>query len=318
MVELRRYTDNFRSEWNNLVELSINGTFLHKRQFIDYHGGRFADFSLMAFSEERLVAVFPAEVEQKTFYSHRGLSYGSWIFALGIESEMIRAIILEGFAYLRYAGIDSLYIRSIPAFYFASDYHIIRDIYRSFGTVVATKTFQTLSQPFSWQDRGRRWGLQKALKSGLSVSADSSHLDDFWEKVLSPNLWERHQVNPVHSLSEMRSLMAAFPSEIKLYTIIQDKDVLAGVLVFETKQVAHAQYIANGPSGRRLRALDLLMHHLLTKIYSGIAYFSLGISDEPKSGAKNAGLYDWKKSLGANDFVESDFQFQIKLSSPDA
>lgn len=312
MVEIRRYTEEFRAEWDNLVEESINGTFLHKRDFMEYHGERFADYSLVAFVAGKLVAVLPAETENGKVFSHRGLSYGGWVFGLGIDMETVRALVLEGFDFLKQRGIENLYIRSIPAFYYSDHYSAIQYLYQKHGRKLASKTFQTIVAPFTWKDKGRRWGLHKALCSGMQVSDDARYLEEFWNEVLSPNLWMRHQVKPVHSLAEMQTLMVRFPDQIKLYTAVMEGEVMAGVLVFCTKRGIHAQYIANGPKGRQLRALDLLMHHLMFVAYADIAFLSLGISNEPLIGKINRGLYAWKRSLGAIDFEEWDYEFQLQ------
>jgi hypothetical protein len=221
-------------------------------------------------------------------------------------------VVLEGFDFIKEGGFESLYIRSIPAFYFTEHFSAVQAIYRQFGIKTASKTFQTIIPPFAWKDKGRRWGLHKAQRSCMQVSDDARYLGEFWDKVLCPNLWMRHQAKPVHSLAEIQTLMARFPHEIKLYTAVLEGEVLAGVLVFSLKRGIHTQYIANGPKGRALMALDLLMHHLMFEEYADIAFFSLGISNEPSTGAINRGLYAWKRSLGAIDFEESDYVFQFK------
>ena len=279
---------------------------------MEYHGERFADYSLLALAAGKLVAVLPAETENGKVFSHRGLSYGGWVFGLGVDVEMVRAVVLEGFNFLKEVGFESLYIRSIPAFFFTEHFSAVQAIYRQFGTKTASKTFQTIVPPFIWKDKGRRWGLHKAQRSGMQVSNDARYLEEFWDKVLCPNLWTRHQAKPVHSLAEMQNLMARFPNEIKLYTAVLAGEVLAGVLVFCMKRGIHTQYIANGPKGRAFMALDLLMHHLVFAAYGDTPFLSLGISNEPKTGEINRGLYDWKRSLGAIDFEESDYVFQFK------
>lgn len=312
MVEIRKYSEAFRTDWDRLVEESINGTFLHKRDFMEYHGARFADYSVLALAAGKLVAVLPAETENGKVSSHRGLSYGGWVFGLGIDSETVRAVVLEGFNFLKEGGFESLYIRSIPAFYFTEHFSAVQAIYRQFGIKTASKTFQTIVPPFTWKDKGRRWGLHKAQRAGLELSHDARFLPEYWEKVLSPNLWKRHQAKPVHSMSDISYLMDRFPGEIKLYTVLMEGEVVAGVLVFCTKRVIHTQYIANGPKGREFMALDRLMHHLLFDVFANIPFFSLGISNEPQTGEINQGLYAWKRSLGAIDFEEWDYEFRLQ------
>ena len=50
MIEIRRYSDTDKPIWDDFVKRSKNATFLHLRDYMDYHADRFADFSLMAFN----------------------------------------------------------------------------------------------------------------------------------------------------------------------------------------------------------------------------------------------------------------------------
>ena len=40
---VKRYTAGQQAEWDSFVDISRNGTFLHKRGYMDYHAHRFAD-----------------------------------------------------------------------------------------------------------------------------------------------------------------------------------------------------------------------------------------------------------------------------------
>ena len=56
MITIRRYTSIDKPLWDGFVALSKNATFLHYRDYMDYHSDRFHDFSLMAFDGGRLLA----------------------------------------------------------------------------------------------------------------------------------------------------------------------------------------------------------------------------------------------------------------------
>ena len=77
MITVEQYSAHMAQRWDEAVSSSRNGTFLHLRGYMDYHSDRFADFSLMACDEGRVVAVMPACREGDTLYSHRGLA-GLW------------------------------------------------------------------------------------------------------------------------------------------------------------------------------------------------------------------------------------------------
>ncbi|MDE6285663.1 MAG: GNAT family N-acetyltransferase, partial [Muribaculaceae bacterium] len=81
-MTIERYTPAHAAEWDAFVEASRNGTFLHRRGYMDYHAHRFADHSLMARDHAgRLLAVLPAHASGTVLASHNGLSYGGWLMA---------------------------------------------------------------------------------------------------------------------------------------------------------------------------------------------------------------------------------------------
>ena len=55
------------------------------RKFIGYHGDRFKDASLLVYKNEKLIAVFPANSDGQTIYSHQGLSYGGLVLPKHIK-----------------------------------------------------------------------------------------------------------------------------------------------------------------------------------------------------------------------------------------
>lgn len=72
-------------EWNHFVEQSDNGTIFHRRDFLSYHPPeRFKDNSLVFLKGEKIFTLFPAaDVElngERILYSHRGASYGSFVY----------------------------------------------------------------------------------------------------------------------------------------------------------------------------------------------------------------------------------------------
>ena len=79
-VAVRRYREQDAEAWGTLTAESWNGTFLHQRRFIAYHGERFQDLSLIAEDDRgRIIGVLPAALHPErtgTVVSHPGLTYG--------------------------------------------------------------------------------------------------------------------------------------------------------------------------------------------------------------------------------------------------
>jgi hypothetical protein len=63
-VAVRGFEERNAETWDELVARSWNGTFLHERRFISYHGERFKDVSLIIEDERgRILGVFPAALD---------------------------------------------------------------------------------------------------------------------------------------------------------------------------------------------------------------------------------------------------------------
>ena len=73
------YNQELKNEWDKFVDNSKNGTFMLKRDYMDYHSDRFQDFSLMFYEDNKLIAVMPASVHGDEVRSHGGLTYGGII-----------------------------------------------------------------------------------------------------------------------------------------------------------------------------------------------------------------------------------------------
>src|SRR5215212_8565992 len=79
-ITVRRYRKQDAETWDKLTAESRNGTFLHQRRFLGYHGSRFQDLSLVVEGDRgRIIGVFPAALDPgctNTVVSHPGLTYG--------------------------------------------------------------------------------------------------------------------------------------------------------------------------------------------------------------------------------------------------
>lgn len=64
------------------IATATNATFLHNRDYMEYHSDRFEDFSLMAYdNHSHLIGVLPANRTNNELWSHQGLTYGGWLMA---------------------------------------------------------------------------------------------------------------------------------------------------------------------------------------------------------------------------------------------
>lgn len=212
LIEVKTYEKSHLKDWNRVLDNSINGTFLHRREFMEYHGDRFEDASLILYNDDRPIAIFPAEREGSKVYSHRGLTYAGWILTEDLNKDQVSAIITETLGYFKNKGITELSVRMVPDFFAVGpqeDLKSVLDDLRFEVEFIAVHHCTKL--PYLIRNKGKKWGRNKAKKHGLIIEL-SDELEHFWEKVLVPNLWERHHVVPTHSFKEIAMLKSKFPN----------------------------------------------------------------------------------------------------------
>ena len=105
-----------------------------------------------------------------------------------------------------------------------------------------------------------------------------------------PNLDNKHDVKPVHSLDEIQLLKSRFPKQIRQFNVYHNDTIVAGTTIFETKYVAHSQYISGNADKNTLGSLDFLHHYLLEEVFADKKYFNFGISNENNGQNINEGL----------------------------
>lgn len=308
-----RYDPSLRGEWDRFVAASRNGTFLFMRDYMDYHSDRFSDCSWMAYKENRLMALLPANITPGGMLcSHGGLTYGGWVLPV---SHLDGAGLLEIFGAAcdawRTEGIKALDYRPVPYIYCSRPSQ--EDEYALFrlgGRLYECNLSATidLRRPVSLNKQQRRH-LAGTAKLPLSIG-EMSDIAPFME-MLGDCLRERHDTKPVHTVGEMRLLADRFPDNIRFFATWLDGEPHAAVCVYDTGMTAHAQYIATTPRGRELNLLTPLFHWLITERYSSRDYFDFGISNEDHGRYLNAGLLRQKYSYGATGTVYTRYRLEL-------
>lgn len=312
MLEIIRYSDGRRDEWNSFLPNSRNGLFMFHRDYVEYHSDRFIDHSLMIYEGKQLVALLPANLEEKALASHSGLTFGGFI----TNREMTVPTMLEIFDqlmhYLTAQSINRLIYKCIPYIYHSipaeeDRYALFRKGARLFRRDVTSAVL--LSEKVRFQEIRRR-----CIKKAKSASLQVKKVDDFksyWD-ILQANLAEKYGRKPVHSLPEIQYLHGKFPDNIKLFASYQGDAMLAGVVVYESKNVAHAQYIGSSEESRRIGALDAVFAYLIEEYYQDRRYFDFGISTENEGRYLNEGLIFFKEGFGARAVVHDFYEVDVR------
>ena len=312
MFEVRRYTSDKASEWNQFVAQSKNGTFLFDRRFMDYHADRFEDCSLMIYRCGALYALLPANIKNGILTSHGGLTYGGMVMSDKCSAKGVQQAFTAINDFLRSMGISKVIYKAVPWIYHQQPAEedlfaltsicearlIIRDI--------SSAIISDCKMPFT---ESRLSGIRKARRKGLEVR-ESTDFATFWQ-ILNDNLTSKYGVRPVHSAAELELLHGRFPEQIKLYMVFDGETPLGGTILFLTPQVLHTQYISATQEGKACGAIDLLFDHLIHQVYSDYRYIDFGKSTSSDSADLNEQLIFQKEGFGARAVCYDTYEWTL-------
>lgn len=308
--QVRLYQPQDFDLWNAFVSVAKNATFLFHRNFMEYHIDRFNDYSLLVFEEDKLVALLPANRVGTTVFSHQGLSYGGVIVKDDIRIKEYVTVFKVLLQFLETNGIQTFELKALPKIYNATLADEIE--YVSFlmqSELFRTDVYLVMDMDKKYEpNRNRKRALKVASELGIEIKEEEDY-SCFWKTILTPNLNERFQVNPVHSIDEIQQLARRFPNHIKLFNAYQNNDLKAGVVLFLTDTVAHFQYSSGGTDRNDTAALDVLFDFIIKK-YAHKKYVSFGSSSEQNGLQLNDGLAYWKESFGAKTTVQNFLRFK--------
>jgi hypothetical protein len=304
------YEDSLRADWDALVRGARARHFLFERGYMGYHADRFEDASLLLARKGRLVAALPASRHGGEVRSHGGLTFGGLL--AGEELTAARAVeaLACALGAWRAAGARSVAWKPVPHIYHLLPaeeelFALVAHGARLAGRDVSCALPRGGGAPYSEE---RRRAVRRGTSNGLVVGRS-----DAFEEFMAMErdvLVARHGVEPVHTPAEMRLLAERFPEQIKLYEAREAGELVAGVVVYETPAVAHAQYIGASEQGRALRAGDAVLHHLLTEAYPDKPWFDFGISNE-RDGRLNEGLARNKEGFGGRAVVHDRYVLEL-------
>jgi len=313
-VRLVGYTPADHARWNDFLQTSKNGTFLFRREYMDYHADRFPDASrLVLDGDGRLIALLPATRQEATatLASHAGLTYGGFVVDASMTTAVMLSLFEAALGVLRAEGIATIAYTTIPHIYHQLPAEEDRYALFRFGARLVRRDVLTVLDPRGErrvQERRRR-GIKKAEKAGLEVRR-SGDWGAFWS-ALEANLASRHGARPVHTRAEIELLADRFKDEIALFAGFRGDELVGGVVVYESARVAHAQYIAATEAGRDLGCLDLIFEQLVTRHYAHKAWFDFGISNEDRGRTLNEGLIAQKEGFGARAVAHDYYEMSL-------
>ena len=312
MFEIKRYTPQDKTIWDQYVSKARNATFLFYRDYMDYHSNRFHDYSLMFFKNGRLHSLLPAHSSDDTFFSHLGLTYGGLIMDINVTIAETCQLFECLNNYLRLKGFRHVQYKAIPWIYHQVPSE--EDLYALFwkcGAKLSTRNVGTtifIQQNLKWR-RNHLRQLKKAYLNGITVQRGAD-IAEFWS-VLEQHLWQRYQSKPVHSLAEMQLLQSRFPNNIIQYNAYKEGHIVGGITIYLSHNVVHAQYSSGNAEGMALGAMEIIYDKIMHEDYPNYAYLDLGSSTEQECSVINEGLISFKEGYGGRAVVYDTYEWTL-------
>ncbi len=317
---IEKYAPEDAVWWDDYITRADNGTIFHTRRFLSYHPPqRFEDHSLIFRRKNSVRAVFPAvEVQMdkdKVLYSHRGSSYGGFVYRdAGIRDAF--DLVEELKQYAKTAGFTKIIMTLPPIVYMTRysnyvDFALLQNGFRYQKREISS----VLQLPESAEDilpmfkAEARTATRKSIKQGVDVRLSDDY--EAYYAILKRNLKLRHNVTPTHTLAELQELAQLFPQQIHLWGAYLNEKMIAGVVNFIcTDKVALAFYISDDKTYQQYRAVNNLFYHIFQwAVERDLRFFDFGIftvNEDP-----NWGLGKFKESFGARGLFRDTFELLL-------
>ena len=312
-IIIKPYNQSYKKQWDGFISQVKKKHFFFQRAYMEYHSDKFEDFSLLFFDrKDNLLAVLPANKDDKTLHSHQGLTFGGLLISEKLRTEIVLEIFQELSIFCKLNSIERIFYKCIPYIYHKTPadedtYALFRFNAKLIRRDISSALYLRVPIRYS---KGRKWTVNKAKKQNIKVGK-SQEYQAFW-KILVESLNSRHQTQPVHKLEEIKMLATRFPKNISLFVAKKKEEIIAGTVIFENEQVVRTQYLVNTPIGKDIGALDLVIDYLLNEVYQDKKYFDFGTSNEEQGKILNLGLIAQKEGFGARAVVHDFYEWNLK------
>ena len=311
---VRRYQSADFLLWNAFISTAKNATFLFHRDFMEYHADRFEDYSLLVFEGQKLVSILPANRVGALVHSHQGLTYGGLVLDKNAKLYATIAIFKSVLKFLFENGVLKLSIKELPSIYcdtFSDEIRYLMHICKAKIKMKHNVSVIPLKKEIRIS-KSRKECINRGKKNNLTIVKEPK-FDAFWNELLIPNLKEKYNAVPVHTVAEITLLQSRFPKNIIHFNVYHNTELVCGTTVFVTEHVVKPQYISGNENNNELGSLDFLYDFLIHDFSKGKDYFDFGPSHENDGENIVTSINFWKESFGARSVVQ-DF-YEVKTAN---
>lgn len=329
---VKKFSDVKNAEmiWDRFIEdVSINGTFLQTRNFLNYHpDDRFIDDSLFVYDKGKIAAVIPAcqiEEDGKCFFSHKGSTFGGPVISKKYyNSERMLEILDLIEQYAKDNGYKKIVLKPANALFAKESPDLLHYClgYRNYTIdnelstyVDILKCADDIKDDF---DRNKVRNIFKCEKYNLTFREVGSYdeIRDFYN-LLSMNL-DKFGIKPIHTIEEIIEFKKhRIPDKVKFYGVYDGDIMKAGgmLFIFSETNVLHAQNLSADYTFKEYSPVTYLYHKLIEQARKdGFNKLSWGISTEERGKVLNESLLRNKESYGSRYCINNIYEKNMMSS----
>ena len=312
-LRIVRYREDLRLDWNHAVREARNGLFFFEREFLDYHGPRFSDCSLMLYAGRNVLALLPAHRDGDALVSHLGLPFAGWLVAPALCLRHMQEcfVLLEEF--LRANGLGRFVVSPVPSRYAVAPCEEELWCLRQVGATEVTAKASVAMRPrdfrkLATESRGRMLAREVFLSCRVVATSNTRlHMERTAEF-----LHRRHQTQPLHTAEDMEFLAAAFPQNIRIWEVWRGDHLVGGLLAFVTHRVIRPQHMFVCGGAERMGGAGVLNGAILLLEEIKDCHWDFGTSMDPASGQLDPTLHQFKESHGGRIFIQSTYEWHLE------
>lgn len=323
---VEKFTSENAQKWDDFINNSVNGTFLHTRNFLNYHKDRFNDHSLIIKKGSTFVALIPAceviENNKKIFYSHKGSTFGGIVVNNTFNNiAHIDNIFTSLEEYLKKQNFDEVIIKNTSEIFCHGntsllDYFYFKYGYENYNELSLYIDFQNYSSIIENNfSASKRRDFKYSLKHNLCFKTLESDDEIIAFYILLKDSLKKHNTKPVHSLEELLDFKnTQLTNIVKFYGVYFKDALIVGSMVFNfNDRVFHTQYLASDSKYSDYYPMNFLNYSLIKEAYlKKFKFFSFGISTENKGKILNTSLAQFKENFGAIASINRIYYKEIK------
>ncbi len=321
IIEVVKYTENKKDEWNEFLNFSNNGTMFHNLDFLDYHGDKFKEneHHLIFYKGQNIIGVMPLAIFEEgsklVAKSPYGASYGGLIVKKYLNFRYSEELINSMMELFRDNNFDEVYITPPPLIYskvpncyieFALLKNNFEIIKKEITSVIKLDCFNL--DPFEIFNKRAKKGVKKARKEGVKIVESSEDYDAFYEILQESR--DRHDVKPTHTLQELKKIRDSLPNLIKLDMAYVNEDPVAGMLYFIcNSQTVLTFYGCHKTSFGNFSPAHLLNYHgMVWAKKNKFKYLDLGTTTQDM--VPNHNLFLFKENFGSVGYFKDTYSYK--------